>query len=328
MRPCASRSARRCSRRSSISSSALPALACVALASGARWAPGSAAARSGMGVVRRLAGRRLRCCHHRARSAPRRRGAARADARGPDGGGAAVDHYGVIGFPQSPVDAVAPARRRAAGRGRAADHSSLRRRRHCHGEDAVHDARARHAGAGSSRCPTSTARRHALSDFAAAPALLVAFICSHCPFVRHLRAEFAALAREYQPRGLAVVAINSNDLAGLPAGRPRRACGPRRPNSAIVFPYLLDATQSVAKDVPRGLHARLLPVRRGAPRLVYRGQFDDSRPGNGRPVTGADLRAALEQSLAGGGAGPRTSRRAWAATSSGGRETNRTTSGG
>jgi peroxiredoxin len=145
-------------------------------------------------------------------------------------------------------------------------------------------------------------RQHALQDFAAAPALLVAFICSHCPFVRHLRAQFSALAREYRPRGLAVVAINSNDLQAYPQDGPD---GMRAEAAELGygFPYLVDATQSVAKAYRAACTPDffLFDVER---RLVYRGQFDDSRPGNGRPVTGADLRTALEQTLAGGVPGP------------------------
>ena len=145
--------------------------------------------------------------------------------------------------------------------------------------------------------PDCDGRVHALADFAASPALLVAFICSHCPFVKHLRSEFAALAREYQPRGLAVVAINSNDVETHPQDGPdgMRA---EAVQAGYVFPYLLDASQSVAKAYRAACTPDffLFDARR---RLVYRGQFDDSRPGNGRPVTGADLRAAIDATLAG-----------------------------
>jgi peroxiredoxin len=145
--------------------------------------------------------------------------------------------------------------------------------------------------------PDFDGRVHALTDYAGAPALLVAFICSHCPFVQHVRSEFAAMAREYRPRGLAVVAINSNDVEAYPQDGPdgMRAeavqCG-------YEFPYLLDASQSVAKAYRAACTPDffLFDARR---RLVYRGQFDDSRPGNGRPVTGADLRAAIDATLAG-----------------------------
>jgi len=138
---------------------------------------------------------------------------------------------------------------------------------------------------------------HSLSDFAGAPALLVAFICSHCPFVQHLRGGFATMAREYQQRGLAVVAINSNDIEAYPQDGPD-AMRAEAAELGYVFPYLLDSSQAVAK----AYRAACTPdffLFDGRRRLVYRGQFDDSRPGNGRPVTGADLRAAVDATLAG-----------------------------
>jgi peroxiredoxin len=150
--------------------------------------------------------------------------------------------------------------------------------------------------------PDHEGKRHALQDFAAAPALLVAFICSHCPFVRHVRTEFAAFARDYRARGLAVVAINSNDLEAYPQDGPD---GMRAEAAELgyEFPYLVDATQEVAKAYRAACTPDffLFDAQR---RLVYRGQFDDSRPGNGRPVTGADLRAAVDQTLAGRAPGP------------------------
>ena len=150
--------------------------------------------------------------------------------------------------------------------------------------------------------PDYDGRRHPLAEFSAAPALLVVFICNHCPFVRHLRREFAALAREFQPRGLAVVAINSNDVAARPEDGPD---GMRAEAAELgyVFPYLLDESQDVAKAYQASCTPDffLFDARR---QLVYRGQFDDSRPGNDRPVTGADLRAAVEATLAGGTPAP------------------------
>ena len=145
--------------------------------------------------------------------------------------------------------------------------------------------------------PDFDGREHALAEFAGAPALLVAFICGHCPFVKHLRSEFAAMAREYQPRGLAVVAINSNDVEAYPQDGPdgMRA---EAAQSGYVFPYLLDASQAVAKAYRAACTPDFFLFDAGR-RLVYRGQFDDSRPGTGRPVTGADLRAAIDATLAG-----------------------------
>ena len=140
-------------------------------------------------------------------------------------------------------------------------------------------------------------RRYALADFAASPALLVVFTCEHCPFARHLRAEFARYAAEYAPRGLAVVAINSNDLDAYPQDGPDAMREEAR-SAGYGFPYLLDATQSVAKAYRAACTPDFFLF--GADRrLVYRGQFDDSRPGNGRLVTGADLRGALDALMAG-----------------------------
>ena len=150
--------------------------------------------------------------------------------------------------------------------------------------------------------PDYDGRQHALQDMAAAPALLVAFICNHCPFVRHVRSEFAAFAREYRARGLAVVAINSNDLDAYPQDGPE-AMRAEVAEFGYEFPYLVDAAQAVAKAYRAACTPDffLFDAQR---RLVYRGQFDDSRPGNGRPVTGADLRAAVDRTLAGDAPSP------------------------
>jgi len=141
-------------------------------------------------------------------------------------------------------------------------------------------------------------RAVALADFSAAPALLVMFICNHCPYVKHLRAGLADFGRHYQPRGVAMVAINSNDVAAYPDDRPEQMALEKRA-AGYVFPYVHDASQAVAK----AYRAACTPdffLFDGARRLVYRGQFDDSRPGNGRAVTGADLRKAVDAVLAGG----------------------------
>jgi peroxiredoxin len=148
------------------------------------------------------------------------------------------------------------------------------------------------------RLPDFDGRMHGLGDFGDSPALLVAFVCNHCPFVRHLRREFAAFAHEFAPRGLAVVAINSNDVEAYPQDGPD-AMRQEAAELGYVFPYLLDESQAVAK----AYRAACTPdffLFDATRRLVYRGQFDDSRPGNGRPVTGADLRAAVEATLSGG----------------------------
>ena len=147
------------------------------------------------------------------------------------------------------------------------------------------------------RLPDFAGQVHALADFRDRSALLVVFTCGHCPFVRHIRGEFARYAREYRARGLAVVAINSNDLAAYPQDGPD---GMRAEAAELGydFPYLLDETQAVAK----GYRAACTPdfyLFDADRRLVYRGQFDSSRPGNGQAVTGADLRAATSAVLEG-----------------------------
>ncbi len=140
---------------------------------------------------------------------------------------------------------------------------------------------------------------HLLSDrdFQNAPALLVAFICPHCPYVKHIRQEFARFAQEYQAQGLAVVAINSNDAKAFPDDGP---AGMKRESASAgyTFPYLFDESQHVAKAFRAACTPDLFLFDRHH-RLVYRGQFDESRPSKDVPVTGADLRAAADLVLAG-----------------------------
>jgi peroxiredoxin len=135
------------------------------------------------------------------------------------------------------------------------------------------------------------------ADFATAPGLLVAFLCRHCPYVRHMRQEFSAFAKAYRERGLAIVAIASNDTAAHPEDGPD---GMRQEATAAgyTFPYLFDESQTVARAFRAACTPDLFLFDRDG-KLAYRGQFDDSRPGNGRPVTGADLRAAADAVLAG-----------------------------
>jgi peroxiredoxin len=146
------------------------------------------------------------------------------------------------------------------------------------------------------RLSATDGRQVARDDFKNARGLLVMFICNHCPYVKHIRDGLAAFGRDYAARGLAIVAINANDVSAYPDDRPEKMAEEARA-AGYVFPYLFDATQSVAK----AYHAACTPDfflfdRHG--RLAYRGQFDDSRPGNGRPVTGADLRTAADAVLA------------------------------
>jgi peroxiredoxin len=136
-----------------------------------------------------------------------------------------------------------------------------------------------------------------LSDFSDAKGLLVIFMCNHCPFVIHVRSELAKFAKEYQAKGLAVVGISSNDVAGYPQDGPDKM-KQEHAAAGYTFPYLYDETQDVAKKY----HAACTPdffLFDKARKLVYRGQFDDSRPQSNIPVTGADLRAACDAVLAG-----------------------------
>lgn len=138
---------------------------------------------------------------------------------------------------------------------------------------------------------------HALEDFSGAPALLVVFLSNHCPFVKHIRAGLADFAREFAGRGLAVVAIGSNDVERYPADGPGKMAEEAREHG-YTFPYLFDETQEVAKAYGAACTPDFF-LYDGDRRLAYRGQFDGSRPGNDIPVTGADLRAAAEAVLAG-----------------------------
>jgi peroxiredoxin len=147
------------------------------------------------------------------------------------------------------------------------------------------------------RLPDTGGKMVALGDFKPAPALAVLFICNHCPYVKHMQAGLAQLARDYQARGAAIVAINSNDAQNYPGDSPAKMAQEAK-SAGYTFPYLYDESQAVA----RAYRAACTPdifLFDAARKLVYRGQFDDSRPGNGAPVTGKDLRAALEAVLAG-----------------------------
>jgi peroxiredoxin len=134
------------------------------------------------------------------------------------------------------------------------------------------------------------------ADFKGKP-MLVMFICNHCPFVKHIRAGLAQLGRDYGPRGLGIVAISSNDAANYPADAPDKMKEEAR-SAGYNFPYLHDESQSVAKSYRAACTPDFFLFDK-AHRLAYRGQFDDSRPGNGVAVTGKDLREAAEAVLAG-----------------------------
>ena len=140
-------------------------------------------------------------------------------------------------------------------------------------------------------------RTVSLSDFAGSKGLLVIFMCNHCPFVKHVAGELTRLANDYLPKGLAIVGINSNDAATHPEDSPERMVHEVE-ERGYPFPYLYDETQEVAQAYKAACTPDFF-LYDARQRLVYRGQLDDSRPSNGLPVTGRDLRAAIDAVLAG-----------------------------
>lgn len=136
-----------------------------------------------------------------------------------------------------------------------------------------------------------------LRDVSGGRGLLVMFICNHCPFVKHIREGLATFGREYQAQGLNVVGISSNDAEAYPQDGPALMAA-EAGAAGYTFPYLFDATQEVAKAYKAACTPDFFLFDSNLA-LVYRGQFDASRPGNGKPVTGADLRAAADRVLKG-----------------------------
>ena len=145
--------------------------------------------------------------------------------------------------------------------------------------------------------PDAEGKTYSLDDARDSDAILVMFICNHCPFVKHIAAELRAIGDDYMPRGVAVFAINSNDANTHPGDSPARMLEEVAARG-YAFPYLVDADQRIAK----AYQAACTPdfyVFDKSHALVYRGQLDGSRPGNSVPVDGRDLRAALDAVLAG-----------------------------
>jgi len=143
----------------------------------------------------------------------------------------------------------------------------------------------------------ATGRMISRDDYAKAPAFLVVFLCNHCPYVKHVRKEIARVVADYQPRGLAAVGISSNDISSHPQDGPEHM-GKEAAEAGYTFPYLYDEAQ----DVARAYRAACTPdffLFDAHRALVYRGQMDDARPGNGLPLTGADLRRAIDAVLSG-----------------------------
>jgi len=136
-----------------------------------------------------------------------------------------------------------------------------------------------------------------LDDFKDREALLVMFLCQHCPFVQHVQKELAQLGRDYEKKPLGIVAISSNDADTFPEDSPN-SLREQAAEFGFNFPYLYDESQEVARNYSAACTPDFFLFDRNR-KLVYRGQLDDSRPGNEIPVTGKDLRAAIDATLAG-----------------------------
>jgi peroxiredoxin len=147
------------------------------------------------------------------------------------------------------------------------------------------------------RLPDTDGRTVSLDAFKGAPALLVMFLCNHCPYVKHVRHELARLCQEYQAKGVAVVGINSNDVLTHPDDSPAMMAK-EKSEVGYTFPYLYDESQAVAKAYQAACTPDFFLFDK-AQKLAYRGQMDGSRPGNPIPVTAKDLRSALDAVLAG-----------------------------
>ena len=142
-----------------------------------------------------------------------------------------------------------------------------------------------------------TGKTVSLDDFHDASALAVVFMCNHCPYVKHIRKQLVDFANDYRAKGLAVVAVSSNDVANYPDDAPDKMAADAK-TLGYPFPYLYDEDQSVAK----AYQAACTPdfyVFNGQMKLVYRGQLDSSRPRNDVPLTGEDVRAALDAVIVG-----------------------------
>jgi peroxiredoxin len=143
---------------------------------------------------------------------------------------------------------------------------------------------------------TVSGKTLSLASVAGKKALLVMFICNHCPFVKHLKPALAQLGKDYAGKDVAIVGISANDPVSHPEDAPDKLAADAKA-SGYSFPVLFDETQKVARAYQAACTPDFFVFDAGR-KLAYRGQFDDSRPGNGKPVTGADLRAAIDAVLA------------------------------
>jgi|SRR3989338_1604085 len=140
-------------------------------------------------------------------------------------------------------------------------------------------------------------RQVSLKTFAGKKALLVMFICRHCPYVQHVKSELARLGKDYSGKGIGIVAISSNDGDSYPEDMPE-SLKEMAEELGFLFPLCYDGTQQVAKKYTTACTPDFFLFDENK-KLVYRGQLDDSRPGNGIPLTGKDMRAAIDSLLKG-----------------------------
>ncbi len=147
------------------------------------------------------------------------------------------------------------------------------------------------------KLPDTNGKTVSLADFKNAPALVVLFICNHCPYVKYIRRGLAQFGEDYASKGVAIVAISSNDAKNYTEDSPAKMKEEVK-LAGYTFPYLYDETQAVARAYRAACTPDIYLFDKNQ-KLIYRGQFDDSRPGNGASVTGNDLRAALDATLAG-----------------------------
>jgi thiol-disulfide isomerase/thioredoxin len=139
---------------------------------------------------------------------------------------------------------------------------------------------------------TVSGKTLSIIDLKGSEGTVIMFICNHCPFVIHVNPEIVALANDYIPKGISFIAISSNDVENFPQDNPELMKKTAEENN-YPFPYLYDESQEVAESY----HAACTPdffIYNKNDELVYRGQLDDSRPGNGKPLTGKDIRNALD----------------------------------
>ena len=144
---------------------------------------------------------------------------------------------------------------------------------------------------------TTSGKTGSLEELKSDKATVIMFICNHCPFVKHINKGLVDLANDYMPKGISFIAISSNNVETHPADSPENMTKTAK-EEAYPFPYLYDETQAVAKAY-KAVCTPDFSIFNGDLKCVYRGQLDDSRPGNGKPVTGKDIRAALDAVLSG-----------------------------